>query len=220
MNILFVPHNTNEISIAYRSKYKHECKNQVILLMITNGKNGHYLAVRSLSPLLRGITSSNSGDFYCLNCFHSYHTNNKLKKHERVCNNQNYRHADMPEEDKNILKYTPGEKSLKVPFTIYADLKYLLKKEQSCQNNRKNSYTERKARHKRSGYSWSSVCLFDKRKKSRKFYRRKDCIEKFCEDVKELAIEKSNYREKEMIPLTDKEITFYEEQKVCHICKG
>ena len=27
-------------------------------------------------------------------------------------------------------------------------------------------------------------------------------------------------KKKEMIPLTDKEIKFYEEQKVCHICKG
>ena len=174
-----MPHNTNEISIAYRSKYKHELKNQVILLMITNGKNGHYLAVRSLSPLLRGITSSNSGDFYCLNCFHSYHTNNKLKKHERVCNNQNYRHVDMAEEDKNILKHTPGEKSLKVPFIIYADLKYLLKKEQSCQNSPKNSNTERKARHKRSGYSWRLVCLFDKTKKAINFIEEKIVLKSF-----------------------------------------
>ena len=28
-----------------------------------------------------------------------------------------------------------------------------------------------------------------------------------------------NYREHEMIPLTDKEIKFYEEQKDCHLCK-
>ena len=41
----------------------------------------------------------------------------------------------MLEEDKNTLKYRPGEKSLKVLFIIYADLEYLLKKEQSCQNN-------------------------------------------------------------------------------------
>ena len=41
----------------------------------------------------------------------------------------------MLEEDKNILKYRPGEKSLKVPYIIYADLECLLKKEQSCQNN-------------------------------------------------------------------------------------
>ena len=51
------------------------------------------------------------------------------------------------------------------------------------------------------------------------FYRRKDYIEKFCKAVKELAIEISNYREQEMMPLTGKESKFYKMQKVCHICK-
>ena len=39
--------------------------------MITDGKKWHYLAVTKFSPLLRGITSINNGDFYCINCFHS-----------------------------------------------------------------------------------------------------------------------------------------------------
>ena len=53
--------------------------------MITDDDNRwHYLAVKSLPALLRGITSSNNGDF---NCFHSYRTLNKLKKHERLRNN-------------------------------------------------------------------------------------------------------------------------------------
>ena len=116
--------------------------------MITDGKKWHYLAVRSLSALFRGITSSNNGDFYCLNCFHSYRTHNKLKKHEKVCNNNDYCHVDMPKEDEKILKYNLGEKSLKAPFLIYADLECILKKEQSRQNNSENSYTERKVKHK------------------------------------------------------------------------
>ena len=84
LNTLFVPHNKKEINIAYKSKYDRKLKNQAILLMIKNGKKWHYLAVRSLFALLRGITTTNNGDFYCLNCFHSYHTLNNLKKHERV----------------------------------------------------------------------------------------------------------------------------------------
>ena len=40
--------------------------------MITDGKKWHYLAVKSLSALLRGITSNHNRDFYCLNCFYSY----------------------------------------------------------------------------------------------------------------------------------------------------
>ena len=221
MNILFLPHNKKEIRPAYISKYNHKRKNQVILSMITNdGERWYYLAVRSLSALLRGISSSNIGDFYCLNCFHSYRTLNKLKKHERLCNNHDYRHVGMPEEGKNILKYRSGDKSLKAPFIIYADLECLLKKEQSCQNNAKSFYTKRKAKHKPSGYSLSLNCSFDETTNRSKLYRRKDCIKKFCNDLKELVAEIISYKEKEMMPLTYIEITLYESQKVCHICKG
>ena len=37
--------------------------------MISKVEKWHYLAVKKLSALLRGITSKNNGDFYCLNCF-------------------------------------------------------------------------------------------------------------------------------------------------------
>ena len=219
MNILFLPHNKKEIRPAYISKYNHKRKDQVILLTITDGERWYYLAVRSLSALLRGILSSNNGDFYCLNCFHSYRTLHKLKKHERVCNIHDYCHVDMPEESKNILKYSPGDKFLKALLIIYADLEGLLKKEQSCQNNPENSYTQRKAKHKPSGYSLGLICSFDGTKNRHNFYRRKDCIKRFCNDLKELATQIINYEEKEMITLTDNEIKSYESQKLCHICK-
>ena len=80
LNIIFVPHNTEEIEHSYVSKYNTNRKNQVILLMITDDKRWHYLAVKNLSILLRGIISKNVRHFYCLNCFHSYSTKNKLKK--------------------------------------------------------------------------------------------------------------------------------------------
>ena len=77
--------------------------------MIANKNNGwHYLAVKCLPALFRKKTSNHDGDFYCLNCFHSYSTHNKLKKHERVCNNHDYCRADMPKENEKI-KYLPGE---------------------------------------------------------------------------------------------------------------
>ena len=51
------------------------------------------------------------------------------------------------------------------------------------------------------------------------FYRGKDCIEKYCKDLKELGTEIINFEENEMIPLTNKEIKSYQKQEVCHICK-
>ena len=41
---------------------------QIILLMIPNGEARHYLSVKKLSALLRGIISKHHGDFYYLNC--------------------------------------------------------------------------------------------------------------------------------------------------------
>ena len=58
--------------------------------MITDSKKWHYLAVKKLSALLRGITSNHVVDFYCLNCLHSYRTENKLKNHKNVCGNHDY----------------------------------------------------------------------------------------------------------------------------------
>ena len=126
----------------------------------------------------------------------------------------------MPEEDKNILKYLPGEKSLKAPFAIYFDFECLLIKEQSRQNNLKKSYTERKTKHEPSGYSLSLICSFDEAKNRHYLYRGKDCVEDFCKQLKELGTEIINYKEKEMIPLTDEEIKSSKEQKACRICKG
>ena len=84
LNILYIPHNTRKIQVAYKSKNNLTCDKQVILLMITNGEKWHYLTVKNLPGLLRRITSAHKEDFYCLNCFHSYRTRNKLESHKKM----------------------------------------------------------------------------------------------------------------------------------------
>ena len=128
LNILYILHNTKKIQLAYRSKNNLTCEKQVILLMITDGEKWHYLTVKNLPGLLKGITSTHEKDFYCLNCFHSYRTKNKLESHKKICENHDYCHVEMPTKDNNIIKYNHGEKSMKVPFIIYADLECLLGK--------------------------------------------------------------------------------------------
>ena len=116
LHILFVPHNTKTIRLAYKSKYNRKRENQLVLLMITDGKKWHYLALKSVrttngcnrllrssSRLLRGITSNHTGDYYYLGCFYSKSIDNELKKLERLCGKQDYCHIVMPKEDgKNI----------------------------------------------------------------------------------------------------------------------
>ena len=88
LNILYVPHNTKTINIAHKSKHNRKSQNQVVLLMITNGKQSdkvnkwHYITLKSVhtdNGLFRGTTSNNHGDFYCLGCLHSFRTEDALK---------------------------------------------------------------------------------------------------------------------------------------------
>ena len=86
-------------------------------------------------------------------------------------------------------------------------------------NNPNESYTERKAMHEPCGYSLDLVSSFDSKQNKYSFYRGRDCIKKFCSDLKELATKIINYREKQMIRLADNENKFSGEQKECHICQ-
>ena len=51
----------------------------------------------------------------------------------------------MPDENNKILKYNPGEKSLKTLFINYVDLECLLGKINTGQNYPEKSYTEKKS---------------------------------------------------------------------------
>ena len=52
--------------------------------------DGIILQQRKLSALLRGITSKNNGNFYCLNCLCSFRTKTKLESHKKVCENKDF----------------------------------------------------------------------------------------------------------------------------------
>ena len=178
LNILYVPHNTKKIEIAYKSKHNLSREKQIILLMISNGENWHYLAVKSLSGLLTGIASNLKEDFYCLNCFHSYSTKNKLEAHKKICENRDYCRVEMHTKDNNVIKYNHGEKSIKLPFVVYADLECLLEKMSTCYNNSEESSITKINKHTPSGYSIFTHCSFDKSKSKRNYYRGEDCMTK------------------------------------------
>ena len=132
--------------------------------MISDGQKLHYLVGKNLSRLLKGITSNHKEDFYCLNCFHSYRTENKLEVHKKICENHDYCHVEMPTKNNNIIKCNHGEKSMKLPFVIYADLECLLEKMSTCMNNPNESSTTKINKRTPWGYSIFTHCSCDKSK--------------------------------------------------------
>ena len=125
----------------------------------------------------------------------------------------------MPTENNNTIKYNHGEKSMKLPFVIYADLECLCEKMSACINNPNESSTTKINKHVPSGYSIFTHCSFDESKNKLNYYRGKDCMKKFSKDLGEHASKIINYEKKKMILLTTEEKIYHNNQKICYICK-
>ena len=164
--------------------------------MITNCKKWHYGAVKKLSALLSGVTSKYDGDIYCLNCFHSYSTKNKLGKYEKVCNDNDYCYLEMPEEDNRILNKTMEKSQWKLHLLFMQTYSVYLKK---C------IHVKIILKHliqKKSAHTFSLFIVytfsFDSKKNMLDCYRGKECMKRFCKHLKEYSIKIINYEKKEM----------------------
>ena len=104
--------------------------------------------------------------------------------------------VEMPTKDKNIIKYHQGEKSIKLPFVVYADLECLLEKMSTCQNNPNESSTTEINKNIPPGYLLFTHCSLDKSKNKLDYCRGKDCMKKLCKDLREHATKIINYENK------------------------
>ena len=88
----------------------------------------------------------------------------------------------------------------------------------TCNNNPNKSYTTARALHKPSGYSLLTSCSFDKSKNKPTYYRGKDCMKRFRDDLKEHVTRITSYEMKPMEPLTEEEKESYKNQELFYIC--
>ena len=115
--------------------------------MISNReKQWHYPAVKTLSVLLGGITKHH-GDFYCLNCFHSFAGKNKIQSYKRVCENKDFCSMIIPSEDTKIIEFNQYQKPDNAPFIIYVDLECIIEEIDECENNPENLSTSKVSEH-------------------------------------------------------------------------
>ena len=110
----------------------------------------------------------------------------------------------MPTKDNNIIKFNQGEKPIKLPFVIYADLECLLEKMSTYQNNPNESSTTETNKHVPSGYSVFTHCSFNRAKNKLNHYRGKDCMKKFCKDLREHASKIINFEKKKNDTINNK----------------
>ena len=121
----------------------------------------HYLAIKRTIYIIMRNNIKTHDDLYFLNCLHSFPTENKLKSHERVCENKRFCRVAMPSEKDNILEFNQYLDSDKMPCIIYADIFNYKIDIDGCANNPENFSTTKIGEHILCGYSVSTIWAFD-----------------------------------------------------------
>ena len=98
---------------------------------------------------------------------------------------------------KTILQFNQYKKSDEAPLIIYADLKYLIEKIDGCKTNPVNSSTAKLSEHIPLDFSMTTISSF-----KHGVYRGKDCVKKFCESLRERALEMIDFKNKKKKLLT------------------
>ena len=131
-----------------------------------------------------------------MSCLNSFRTKSQLNSHKGVGENKDFCSVKMPFEDTKISEFNQYQKSDKASFIIYAHLKCIIEKINRCKNNPENSSTTKISEHIPSGFSISAISSTKSIENKHDIYRRKDCMKKFCEFFRELAMKVIHLRKR------------------------
>ena len=192
------------------------------LLLISDEKKHHYCLIKNLSRFISSKLTKHHGTVeICRSCLNHFPDKNTLKNHEEYCFQNETVKIEMPKEGSSI-SFIHHNRSIKVPFVIYADFEAFTKEIQTIPQNNKVSFTQKYQHHQPSGFCYKIVGQNIKRCA---LFRAKDTNEdvsqKFIEmletDIKKIY-KQFNFSKK-MLPLTKKEQSDFENAKICWICQ-
>ena len=173
-----------------------KCKKQVNLLMMVDGEERHYMAIKNLSRVLSTLNGKTQHAYrYCMNCLNGFRTGSARDKHYEYCSSNSHVKVNMPNEKEKWLKFHDGQYQFKIPFMLYADFESILKpvddryrdKINTIKAERKGKalYTEKINKHVPFGWCVHSTFAYGDVSDPLKMYRGKDCVEKFVEYIEE-----------------------------------
>ena len=134
----------------------------VNLLLISDGEKQHYCLIKSLSRLLSSqVSGHKESKSFCLNCLNHFPNEEKLKIHEEYCLKNQAIKIEMPEKG-SFISFIHHNRSIKVPFVVYADFEAFTEEISTCEPNEKKSFTQKYQKHRPSGFCYKIVCFDEK----------------------------------------------------------
>ena len=202
---------------------------EINLLLISEDGKLHYTAVKSLSRLLSSSNSKHKHkQYFCNNCLQGFTQELSRDQHYDYCINNETVRVEMLCKGSTVEFYD-GQNQFRVPFMMYADFEAILEPFQSPNPDHNQPcakgtapmgpYTSKVNQHIPSGWCVYSKFMYGEVKDPLTIYRGKDCIEKFCDHIKQEAHRLYHmFPEKPLDPLTKKQWKRYEKASRCHIC--
>ena len=198
----------------------------VNLLLISERENQHYCWIKNMSRLLTTeLSKHGTRRYYCLRCLNSFHTAESLEKHEAFCSNHDAIKVELPNQENNTLSFNNYNKSMKVPFVIYADFEAFTQKlDDDKPRDNNSSYTSQYEKHAPSGFCYYIKCSFDESYDQKVMYTKRS----EDEDVSQIFVERLEYDIRRLYHkyykfpkkmfLTEEDVDKFEKATKCHIC--
>ena len=203
---------------------KRSEREQINLLLISDEAKQHYCLIKSLSRLLSSqVSGHKESNVFCLNCLNHFPNEEKLKIHEEYCLKNQTIKIEMPEKG-SLVTFIHHNRSIKVPFVVYADFEAFTEEIPTCEQNERSSFTQKYQRHKPSGFCFKIVCFDEKYNQKPVLFRARSededvsaiFVEMLERDIKRIQ-EKFDFSKKMIFSPKDKDD--FEKARVCWICR-
>ena len=211
--------------VVYPLRLSKSKRTQIVnLLLISDGEKQHYCLIKSLSRLLSSQMSKHDHtNVFCLNCLNHFPNEEKLKIYEEYCLKNQAIKIEMPEEG-SLVTFIHHNRSIKVPFVVYADFEAFTEEIPISEQNEKFSFTQKYQKHKPSGFCFKIVCFDERYNQKPVLFRARSededvsaiFVEMLERDIKRIQ-EKYDFSKKMIFSLKDKDD--FEKARVCWICQ-
>ena len=224
----FEPRNNisvNVLAVEGRDIYIHRkgrrMGREINLLMVSKDGIWHYTAIKSSSRLLSSKNSNTKRkQHFCMNCLQGFTQESSRDQHQVYCEDNESVRAEMPKQGSTV-EFKDGQNQFRVSYIMYADFESILEPMGPLElgsPNPNQPYINEVNQHMPSGWCVYSKFAYGDFDNPLRTYRGKDCIETFCNYIKEEAHRLYHmFPELPMGPLTKKHWKKYKRSTKCHI---
>ena len=155
------------------------------MIFITNEEYQHFFWIKSFTRLVSAkVSKHDHKSNFCKRFLNKFTTPEKLEEHIESCKKNSACKIEVPKPGETIT-FKNFNKSMRVPFVIYADFEAITEKIVSATPNPEKTYTEKYQKHTPSGYCYYVKCKGEEKYPEPVVYRGEDFLQKFCEMIKE-----------------------------------